>query len=90
MTKEKIKQKPKCPLSSGLLSSPTVYRKEKVTQQFWHLVTSLKKSLCQKQADGNQILSHTHTHTYTHTAESWIAVWLLLNFFEAPSHRHDA
>ena len=28
------------------------------------------------------------THIHTHTAESWIAVSLLLCFFEAPSHHH--
>lgn len=28
------------------------------------------------------------THIHTHTAESWIAVSLLLCFFDAPSHHH--
>lgn len=81
MTKEEMKQKPKCPLRSGLLSSPTVYRKEKVTQQFWYLVITLqtkKKSLCQQQADGNQILSHTHTHTYSRVVDRSIATPLFL------------
>lgn len=84
MTKEEMKQKPKCPLSSGLLSSPTVYRKEKVTQQFWCLVITKKISLSAASRWESNLVSHIHTHT----AESWIAVSLLLCFFEAPSHHH--
>lgn len=85
VTKEEMKQKPKCPLRSGLLSSPTVYRKEKVTQQFWYLVITLKNLfVSSKQMEIKSCLTHIHTHT----AESWIAVSLLLCFFEAPSHHH--
>lgn len=62
VTKEEMKQKPKCPLRSGLLSSPTVYRKEKVTQQFWYLVITLKISLSAASRWKSNLVSHTYTH----------------------------
>jgi len=64
VTKEEMKQKPKCPLRSGLLSSPTVYRKEKVTQQFWYLVITLKKKISLSAASRwkSNLVSHTYTH----------------------------
>lgn len=63
VTKEKMKQKPKCPLSSGLLSSPTVYRKEKGDSTVLVSSHHLKKSLCQQQAEGfKSCLTHTCIH----------------------------
>ncbi|PNF33828.1 hypothetical protein B7P43_G08606 [Cryptotermes secundus] len=64
MTKEEMKQKPKCPLSSGLLSSPTGYHKGKVAQQFQYLVTTLNLFVSSKQMEIKSCLTHTYIHTH--------------------------
>lgn len=77
VTKEEMKQKPKCPLSSGLLSSPTVYRKEKVTQQFWCLVITKKNLFVSSKQMGIKSCL-THTHTYSRVVDRSIATPLFL------------